>query len=115
LSADSNPKFLRIGGTDKTQEGLWRWTDGSDWDYEGWGSGEPNGKPENGNSFGYKKDKNEADKRAWFDVGTVVRFPFLCASDKCPGREFVAFGCFYYCIACILKTCLSLFIRADNP
>merc|ERR1711962_1690367 len=31
-----------IGGTDEAQEGSWTWSDGSPWDYQKWGSGEPN-------------------------------------------------------------------------
>ena len=31
-----------IGGSDAASEGTWTWSDGSAWDYEGWGSGEPN-------------------------------------------------------------------------
>jgi len=31
-----------IGGTDKSNEGVWEWSDGSPWDYHNWGPTEPN-------------------------------------------------------------------------
>ena len=30
------PPFYWLGGHDENQEGVWEWTDGSDWDYEQW-------------------------------------------------------------------------------
>ncbi|MCP3875788.1 MAG: C-type lectin domain-containing protein [Desulfobacteraceae bacterium] len=33
---------LWLGGTDRYSEGTWEWITGETWDYEHWGSGEPN-------------------------------------------------------------------------
>lgn len=52
-----------LGATDKNQEGVFVWTDGSDWDYSNWDSGEPNQGPGDGDCLGFYLDGT----RAWYD------------------------------------------------
>ena len=34
-------EYSFIGGTDEGSEGVWRWSDGTPWDYENWSRGQP--------------------------------------------------------------------------
>merc|ERR1711962_1281657 len=42
IRRNSPHQKIWIGASDEGQEGSWFWSDGSPWDYEKWGSGEPN-------------------------------------------------------------------------
>ena len=36
IGMSPQPPYYWLGGHDENQEGVWEWTDGSDWDYEQW-------------------------------------------------------------------------------
>ncbi|XP_028280920.1 galactose-specific lectin nattectin-like [Parambassis ranga] len=64
-----------VGGHDGVKEGQWMWTDGSKFDYQIWGQGEPNNVGE--------EDCLHINFRGeyWNDGQCHWRFPFICAKD----------------------------------
>ncbi|GLD70221.1 galactose-specific lectin nattectin-like protein [Lates japonicus] len=65
-----------IGGYDGIKEGQWMWTDGSNFDYQIWGPGEPNnhGGAENCIEMNWAVEY-------WNDLPCFYGKPFVCAKD----------------------------------
>ncbi|ELT99821.1 hypothetical protein CAPTEDRAFT_68129, partial [Capitella teleta] len=82
LKHNGNPKDVLIGGTDRSSEGNWQWSDGTAFDYENWKDGEPNGKPGDGDALMTVK-KGGSGNRVWRDRSTDAAAAFLCAFDSC--------------------------------
>ena len=70
-----------VGGTDSvdhgahgSSEGKWKWSDGTTWGYESWGSGQP-----------YDPDSNQDylafNAGLWNDLGYNEKLSFLCQYD----------------------------------
>ena len=70
---------LWIGGTDKEKEGVWKWSDGSPWEFTKWNKGEPgNGSDEHCLlHFGYDD--------TWNDYLCTDENNFLCSLPLCSG------------------------------
>ena len=68
-----------LGGSDQEQEGVWRWADGSSWDYNNWRNrtGEPNGK-ESENCLTFSPDAD------WVDIDCKQTRNFTCQSNALP-------------------------------
>ena len=72
-----------IGGTDATAEGVWTWTDGSEWDYQKWKVGEPN-------NFGFDpliegsgEHHLQIDANGFNDYTGSSPLRFICSGDPC--------------------------------
>ncbi|XP_062283176.1 galactose-specific lectin nattectin-like [Scomber scombrus] len=71
-------KTTWIGGYDKVKENVWLWSDGSHFDFEGWGKGEPN------NHSGGEgcMEINWDGKNVVNDIKCHVKRSFICAMEK---------------------------------
>uniref|UniRef100_A0A667WGL1 C-type lectin domain-containing protein n=1 Tax=Myripristis murdjan TaxID=586833 RepID=A0A667WGL1_9TELE len=68
--------YTWIGATDISEvNGLWFWTDGSRFDFEAWGSGEPN----NGGGTEACVEINSGAASLWNDFYCDRQRPFVCA------------------------------------
>lgn len=83
---DRNERDVLLGGTDEIG-GLWQWTDGTTWNYDGWGEDEPDGRPGTGDVMYMRKKNSENNGRAWIDGDSGSASSFLCAFDECPPSE----------------------------
>ncbi|CAJ1085705.1 Hypothetical predicted protein [Xyrichtys novacula] len=63
-----------LGGSDSEEEGAWRWTDGTAFDYDNWCPGEPNNGPGVGQNCLYYN----AGRRCWDDNECEKQFPSVC-------------------------------------
>ena len=70
---------LWIGGTDKEKEGVWKWSDGSPWEFTKWNKGEPDNSQHCLLYYGY------VDK--WNDYWCTDENNFLCSLPLCSGDE----------------------------
>uniref|UniRef100_A0A667YBM5 C-type lectin domain-containing protein n=1 Tax=Myripristis murdjan TaxID=586833 RepID=A0A667YBM5_9TELE len=63
-----------IGGSDAIQNNVWMWSDGSRFDFQGWGWGEPN------NHQGREScvEINYGGDKRWNDWACEDQFPFVC-------------------------------------
>ena len=77
-----NLEHLWIGGSDKENEGVWRWSDGSPWNYTNWYPGQPN-RDNNKDclQFGF----NEI--RDWMDRPCANNVNFVCSQALCSGGK----------------------------
>uniref|UniRef100_A0A1A8NTZ4 C-type lectin domain-containing protein n=2 Tax=Nothobranchius TaxID=28779 RepID=A0A1A8NTZ4_9TELE len=64
-----------VGGTDRFQNRVWRWTDGSDYNYSHWYRGEPNnsGGREECMEINFRGSDGNNDEKCY------ARRPFICA------------------------------------
>ena len=73
--AASRGNFIWIGGSDEFKEGVWRWSDGSQWGYQRWQTG-----------FGNEGNHTNclllmASRNEWWDYSCNLKNPFICKSD----------------------------------
>ena len=62
---------LWIGGSDKENQGVWKWTDGSPWNFTNWYKDQPNSRGAS-NCLRYINDKKEWDDAPCNRDGTFV-------------------------------------------
>uniref|UniRef100_A0A3P9JMY0 C-type lectin domain-containing protein n=1 Tax=Oryzias latipes TaxID=8090 RepID=A0A3P9JMY0_ORYLA len=67
-----------IGGSDAQTNGVWFWSDGSNYQYTNWCPNEPN------NHNGQQKclQMNFSDRKCWDDVECWIRRPFICIKKR---------------------------------
>merc|ERR1711934_751137 len=70
-----NIPHLWVGGTDAEIEDVWKWTDGSAWEFTYWGSGEPN-------NFG-PQCLVYHPSNTWDDRTCFWEDKFLCSQTRC--------------------------------
>nr|XP_055046306.1 ladderlectin-like [Misgurnus anguillicaudatus] len=79
LSLVSANTHAWIGGHDGEIDGQWLWTDGSQFDFTNWCSGEPNnyrGNPEN------CLEINHTTNRCWNDAPCSTAMGYICAKPQ---------------------------------
>ena len=72
--------YLWIGGSFFGSEGVWKWSDCSDWDFTNWGTLEPSNKTMR-DCLGYNKTS-----RMWSDSRCNIKKRFLCSTKSCSGE-----------------------------
>uniref|UniRef100_A0A8D0CSC9 C-type lectin domain-containing protein n=1 Tax=Sander lucioperca TaxID=283035 RepID=A0A8D0CSC9_SANLU len=89
INSDAEHRFIRyyikqvtgenppawIGGHDLVQEGIWMWTDGSQFYYQSWGGGEPN------NCCGGENCLLINWRDNWNDGTCSSQLPFVCSKN----------------------------------
>ena len=72
---------LWIGGSDREEEGDWRWSDGSPWNFTKWNEGQPSNRSGEQclQQFGYSKK--------WNDYKCSYKKHFLCSRTLCSGKN----------------------------
>uniref|UniRef100_W5MQN5 C-type lectin domain-containing protein n=2 Tax=Lepisosteus oculatus TaxID=7918 RepID=W5MQN5_LEPOC len=71
ISSKEIPMWL--GGTDCYKEGTWFWSDGAQWNWVKWNTGEPNNAGiENCIHLNY-------DQEGWNDISCNNQYPYICA------------------------------------
>ncbi|XP_045544740.1 ladderlectin-like [Salmo salar] len=68
-----------IGGFNSVQNKLWFWSDGSKFDYQSWGQGEPNNYGGNEHCL----QMNAGGDKTWNDLNCEVKLPMVCALRTC--------------------------------
>ena len=74
--------YLWLGGSDKEEEGVWKWSDGSPWEFAKLNKGEPrNGSEEHCLIVaGHNVEK-------WNDYDCKAESNFVCSQTLCSGRD----------------------------
>ena len=82
--------YFWIGGTDQAQEGDWRWTDGSPWNFTMWGPGQP----DNWLPWGHDEDEDCLQinfewhsKSGWNDIKCNTQIEFVCSQPLCADND----------------------------
>ena len=70
-----------IGGTDQEEEGVWKWTDCSPWDFEAWMEETAGNQPEKQDCLEFFRDGG-----IWGDDDCTMRNYFLCSQKLCPEK-----------------------------
>ena len=71
--ADGGGYLVWLGGTDQKEEGVWRWNDGSTWNFTRWSNGT--------GSRGVGKDcVLMIENKEWWDYSCTEIKPFVCQS-----------------------------------
>ncbi|XP_031175106.1 ladderlectin-like isoform X2 [Sander lucioperca] len=71
------PTTSWIGGFDAVKEGMWLWSDGSQFNYKGWGAGEPN------NCCGGESCLMMNWRDSWNDAACTYQASFVCSKNLC--------------------------------
>ena len=72
--------YTWMGGNDVDEEGSWKWTDGSPFDFTFWDSGEPN-------NSGNEDCMHHGWNGKWNDAPCSRTNTFLCSKKKSSGRR----------------------------
>lgn len=69
--------YAWFGGSDIEEEGVWKWTDYTPWEFTNWG-------PQNPDNAGGNQDCFQYDvKYKWDDDGCAEEYPFVCGKNIC--------------------------------
>ena len=70
-----------IGGIDREEEGVWKWSDGSPWNFTEWNRGQPSNRSGEHclQQFGYSKK--------WNDYECTDENNFVCSQTLCSGKN----------------------------
>ena len=75
-----------LGGTDLEEEKVWKWTDGTPWEFENW-------YPPNPNNGGFFKAGQHClryelyDRKGWDDGICSLEYRFVCSRKMCAGLQ----------------------------
>ena len=70
---------LWIGGTDQEEEGVWKWSDGSPWNFTEWAKDEPTNRSDEHCLQQYSVSKD------WKDYECSLKKHFVCGQMLCSG------------------------------
>ena len=76
---------LWIGGSDKESEGVWKWSDGSTWEFTNWGR--IGGIEQPSNHTGQNCLEYHISNWDWNDNNCLLHRNFLCSKKICSGEN----------------------------
>ena len=76
--------MLWIGASDKREQGAWKWTDCSPWDFEYWADYQPS-HHKNDDCVRYSKTRRLESEPKWNDWKCDHRNRFVCSQKLCQG------------------------------
>jgi len=84
-----NKNLFWIGGTDTGEEGVWKWTDCTPWNFTVWLTGNPSNSPGEEDCLDVHKliHSNRHKDKKWNDDKCSKEFGFVCSKKICSGDE----------------------------
>ena len=84
VDEDDRRTWFWIGGSDKGEEGNWKWTDGSVWNFTNWAD-QPYKQPNSANEDCLQIHNRYFARNGWNDQNCNHQYRFICSWRICPG------------------------------
>ena len=81
---ETETKKVWIGATDAENEGVWKWEDGSPFNFQGWDNHQPDGRTKENCAELYNTYENSYNHKGWNDLDCHSKIYFVCAKPAAP-------------------------------